>query len=396
MKKLIALLICIAMMASVVGCRSSDPQEEAGSSNDASADEENSGLTTLPGDLDIEDYTYSNDYGIDFEAAFAIFEPDTLMLTIGEYEVRWAEMYFYLRSNANMILLNFGGAVEWSEMFYDDTTIADFVQSYALENAQMYKSFEHGGNIMGISLNSEDLDSIQMEFDMLSMTYGGEDEFLKILWEQDGCYSRELFDYLIGISFLANRIFLEYYGEDGELLSDEAAAEIVENEGYLMAKHILILRDEEDEENAALSEAEFILAQLESYIGSEFDWVFDEMMYSFSEDAGGMMSYPEGYLFQYGDMVNEFYEACVALEVGEISGIVETNYGYHIIYRLPINYDIIPYSNAMYGDYRTLRVYAAAIHFDEVLFEWRDSLPVVQSAEYESIDIATLFAFSNS
>jgi parvulin-like peptidyl-prolyl isomerase len=54
-----------------------------------------------------------------------------------------------------------------------------------------------------------------------------------------------------------------------------------------------------------------------------------------TEDPG-VASYPDGYLFQSGEMVAEFEDATAALEIGQVSGIVETTYGYHIIYRIPI------------------------------------------------------------
>jgi len=42
---------------------------------------------------------------------------------------------------------------------------------------------------------------------------------------------------------------------------------------------------------------------------------------------------PEGYTFVTGTMVESFYEATKYLEIGEISGLVPSNFGYHIIKR---------------------------------------------------------------
>ena len=52
-----------------------------------------------------------------------------------------------------------------------------------------------------------------------------------------------------------------------------------------------------------------------------------------SEDSG-LSSYPDGYLFGPNEMVTEFEEGTRALAVGEISELVESTYGYHIILRL--------------------------------------------------------------
>ena len=50
-----------------------------------------------------------------------------------------------------------------------------------------------------------------------------------------------------------------------------------------------------------------------------------------SED-GGLLLNPEGYIFSASDsLVGGFREATLALEVGDISDVVETDYGYHII-----------------------------------------------------------------
>lgn len=104
-----------------------------------------------------------------------------------------------------------------------------------------------------------------------------------------------------------------------------------------------------------------------------------------------MSSYPDGYLFQYGDMVQQFYEACVALEIGQYSRIVETDYGYHILLRLPVDYDKTPFYYYRQGSTSTLRQIAAEGMFDETLYGWMNTLAPENTADFESISMQDVF-----
>jgi len=139
-----------------------------------------------------------------------------------------------------------------------------------------------------------------------------------------------------------------------------------------------------------LEEAEEILRLLNEQRGSDnFVEFFREMMFEHSEDPGGLLSFPDGYLFREGDMVSEFFEATTGLEIGEISGIVETMYGYHIILRLPIDYDTSPISPQ--GHSPTLRQLAAMEDFNLMRLQWSNALELEYSPEAEDIDLAVIF-----
>jgi peptidyl-prolyl cis-trans isomerase D len=62
---------------------------------------------------------------------------------------------------------------------------------------------------------------------------------------------------------------------------------------------------------------------------------FDAMAKKYSTEPGAAQSGGNLHVFGKGTMIQSFYDAVVALKPGEISQPVETNFGYHIIQRLP-------------------------------------------------------------
>ena len=401
MKKMIATILCAALLTVMLaGCSNKDENTDT-DADIGTADYPYSDTETPPGETSDpsgeptpEDTAADTNQGsIDFEAAFTAFEPDVVMIKAGEFTVKWGEFFFFLRSNINTLLSSIGAIPDWTEVLYADMTYADFVLNYSVESALMYKAIEYGAKQTGISLSEENRDYLQEEYEYSVSLYGSEEDFLKLVWEQDGCYSKELLEYLVSTGYLASIIFGELYGDSGEKLTDEEAAELTVDDGFLMAMHILRLKPEEGEDTAR-AEIEDILRQLNDYDGDDFGAFFSELMNENSEDPGGLTSYPSGYLFQNGDMVQSFYDACVELPIGEYSGIVESEYGYHIIYRIPINYDVVPFMLSMQGDYRSLRSYVAYNLFDTKLLEWQGSLEPEYTPEYESMDFTSIFVLA--
>lgn len=111
--------------------------------------------------------------------------------------------------------------------------------------------------------------------------------------------------------------------------SEETVAEFY-NENYITAKHILVLSEggKAKSDDEAKKQAEKILKDVKA--GKDFD----KLMTEFGEDPG-VQSNPDGYTFTKGEMVPEFETAAYALKEGEVSDIIKTSYGYHIIKRLP-------------------------------------------------------------
>ena len=118
---------------------------------------------------------------------------------------------------------------------------------------------------------------------------------------------------------------------DSEILKyfDENKASL-KREAQVRAKHILVSISDTDgntlEERKANTKkkAEDILSRIKA--GESFD----KLMNEYSNDPG-LKGSPNGYTFGRGVMVKEFEDVAFALKAGEVSGLVETVYGYHII-----------------------------------------------------------------
>ncbi|NLT14608.1 MAG: hypothetical protein GXY05_09730, partial [Clostridiales bacterium] len=285
---------------------------------------------------------------LNFEGARAAFDSKTVMMTVDGTDVTWDELYYYIYAFITYMQQNGVGITSWSADYSDGTSYEDYVLgniiTYIINNA----AIDYGAVQIGASITEEDLSLIQAAWDAEAESVGGEEALITQIEAEYG--TKELFLKIQEMPYLKNACFVMLYGENGNRLTDAEVADSTAEDGFYMAKHILLktaIMDDtgsekpmsDTEKVVVLEKAEEILNQLKTYTGSDFGTFFDELMFAKSEDKGGLAEFPQGYLYQEGDMVTAFYEAAAALEIGQLSDIVETEIGYHIIYRLPVNYD---------------------------------------------------------
>ena len=138
------------------------------------------------------------------------------------------------------------------------------------------------------------------------------------------------------IEILDNDVFTTQY--IASTITDEATyeAEKQYSENYVTAKHVLVTFD-----GRTKSEAKKIIDTVLKKAKKGED--FDKLVAEYCEDPG-MKVNSDGYTFTKGQMVEEFEKAAFELKTGEISDVVETTYGYHIIKKealLPAEEDLI-------------------------------------------------------
>ncbi|MCL2462874.1 MAG: peptidylprolyl isomerase [Defluviitaleaceae bacterium] len=386
--KKLAILICAALLASALcGCSEKPGGAPEGGAVESTGPE---GETQAPGDPSPDDGDTGDMSEIDFEAAFAAFAPDTAMIVMEDYTVTWAELYFLIRERLKSELESVVSLPDFSQVQEGGFTFAETVMESAVGRALKFRAFEHGAKLIGFTPNSDQQAFLEYMINDILESVGDEDAFVELLWENNGVKDLDLFKYLMYQDYLPYFIFMEMYGEFGEKLPDEEVALLTANDEYAVAKHIMRLRDETDAA-APINALEIVLRQLRNYDGDDFGAFFNELMYEHSEDAGGLYDFPDGYLFRPGDMEPSFDEATRSLEIGEFSGIVESGDGYHIIYRLPVNYDIVPIVYYRVNETDSLRALTAIGLLDEAMLGWKGTLSPVFTSEFESIDLSAIF-----
>lgn len=129
----------------------------------------------------------------------------------------------------------------------------------------------------------------------------------------------------------------KYYPEDKSVLND------YKQDGKASVKHILIKTDSSSNsgENAEAQPQEDKKAKAQEILDRVKNGEdFDALMKEFNEDTGETET---GYTFTEGQMQPEFEAAAFALNIDEVSDLVETTYGYHIIKRIPGMYELQGY-----------------------------------------------------
>lgn len=227
--------------------------------------------------------------------------------------------------------LQFGPTV-WEMEIEPGVTFAQKFQEEIYEKMITDKIVEQAATEEGISVTDEE---VEKDFEEVSATLKQQESFKKMMEEN------KIDDEYLKGQIKKDKTIQKYFDkkmEESKVTDEEAKKYYDEHiddftKSEIKASHILIsTRDAAtqaplpDEEKAKKKEeAEAILKQAKS--GENFA----ELAQKHSEDPGSArMGGDLGY-FDKKRMVPEFTEVAFALKVGEISDLVETEYGYHII-----------------------------------------------------------------
>ena len=305
--------------------------------------------------------------------------PDAIVASVNGAGVP-ADLYFYFLcyegSEINSMLQYYmGGSIEWDMELTEGQTIRDIAKQGALALTQQQLGIEAMAKQYGVTLSDAELAELAAVREQTVEAVGGEEAYLAEIDKMG--LREETYDRLVSSSYLYNGLGNLYATPGSALYADTNALMAYATErGYITADHILIKTVDDqmqalDAETIAARKAlaEDVLSQLKAGDGSyeAFAALADE----YSEDPGRLTN-PTGYTFTAGTMVEEFDTAARSLTEGEMSGIVESAYGYHIIYRLPLSESAV----------ETVR----PAYFDEVVREYITGCGIATSPVADSMD----------
>lgn len=362
MKKFLALLVAFLL---ALGCLSACGNTEIpntevttapdGENLNSGVDFSNPSLTIDGEEIDTENLVFANIGGVD--------------ILFDEYRY----MYLYLSSYYGMS----------SEYFAENPDVfAEFlriVESYIVNNCW--------GDVLakkyGITLTEEDNARIASELQAERDAFETEEEYFEAL-ARNG-WSEGLIERIITKDVLSERVYNTLYGENGQLLGtdDEIREDMKEN--YVKVYHLLISYEHyaDDEAYSGLSYDEYKAEALK--LANEYLTKIQNgevSVYDAAQAVGddpGMVDNKEGYFFTYNTMVKEFETASYDLEVGGISGLVETSYGWHIIEKLD-------HESYIDENFETLRGEYISTSFNHLVSRTLEEAEKTYFEGYEKID----------
>lgn len=331
-----------------------------------------------------------------------------VMLTVGTHEVSFEEYrYFYLTT---MFYTAYGDPAYW-ESDFDGKKAADLKEQTENAIAQNYAIIELG-KTNGIELTPEEeqevLDTVAADKEEFGADFEqrlrdtfitSEELYAQVIQNQkliqkiqtemiaklQGTASEDIFNEAISAQHI---LIAPFTTEDpASLPQNDGTSSSVGNGNGNAASQLEDLLESTlpvegdassttQDPDAAMENARTLAEQIVAEIRASQTptETFAKMRAEYDADSQGQPA--EGYTFVEGDMVTPFYEGAKALEVGQISDPIKTDYGYHIILRMPLDEEYVK-ANLMEGQ--------ASAAFQKKVEELADTLEIVPGEFYHLV-----------
>jgi parvulin-like peptidyl-prolyl isomerase len=299
-------------------------------------------------------------------------ENNRIVLKIDGNKVTYDEYrYFFLNSKADLQSESESQSESLSEVS------AEQIKSAVLEMLRRNYAIDKLAEEYDVLSDKKDEIQTDIENAVASIKdqNSGEDDYTTLL--SDEFLTDRIFRKMVGLNqteIYLRRLLLDESTTD--IKADDETVEADFNKNFARAAHIMIMfnNGKTDEENRALAE------ELRDRAASGED--FDALIKEYTDDVG--YDYNNGYYITYGEYDKNFEDAIYSLDIDQISDVVKTIGGYHIIKRLPLNI------NYLYVHFDDIRAIYMTRTINELIQKTADSLEIEFEELYAELDLTTV------
>lgn len=258
-------------------------------------------------------------------------DPNAVAATVNGEEITLGQLEFMLRMNKSSVEASMTDESMWEQEIEDGVTYRDKFKELMIDQMVNTALIAQAAEKDGLKPSDKEVESSYNEL----RTTINSDEDLKKSAEELG-----VTDEFLKSQAKTNLLIQAYqnkFNEETKVSESEMEKYYEENkDSYKVdeveASHILIKTTDDDgnamsdaDKKKAKAKAEKILKEVKN--GGDFA----ELAKKYSEDPGSAENGGSLGTFGKGQMVEPFEEAAFSMDPGEISDLVETDYGYHII-----------------------------------------------------------------
>ncbi len=212
--------------------------------------------------------------------------------------------------------------VDWEKKMSDGRVMSDVIKENAINEMLKKAAIVKYGKENDITFTDEEREQIKSGMDQYKTEQG--DSMFETTLKAIGVDTIDAYLSLYESETIYSKVKSDFESNRKNYIKDEKKMKEYKDDNKVSVQHILIKNNSTKYEDPKKTIQE-VLERAKN--GEDFA----QLMKEFNEDPGEPDS---GYSFGHGEMVAEFEDASFNLEYDEISDIVESSYGYHIIKRV--------------------------------------------------------------
>jgi len=313
-------------------------------------------------------------------------EEETYVAMVAGEKITQSEYVYNVIQSMNNYESTYQTTIVWNDTI-NDQVAEDFFAETALEQIARYRVIMQNAEALGFGWNKDNQKEVNEYINNAIKKAGGKSYFKEQL--QSMMIDEDYFRFMAKYSILYNQLFEGLFKDGGKSYISDADMKTAYNANYYHYKEIYVstlnekgIPLKQSEKDAQKAIAEDLYKQLTN--GTSFDTLAAK--YSMDEkddikDSNG------GYYKMASSMTTKFYKAISGLKEGETSKLVETDYGYHIIMRLPIEEDYMNEHIDEFRDTFELRTFNAMVD------EWIANCEVAVYDDFYTISPNALYDY---